>query len=126
MQILEDNKHHEYPQNLFGLGRVFKKDEKEETKVKEQVRLSIVLCEKDANFTKIKQILDALTSALGLTYSLDVTKHPSLIEGRTGRIKTKTKVGYIGEVHPLVLNNFKLEVPVSILELNLSEIYNDL
>lgn len=126
IRILEENKHHEYPQNLFGFGRIFQKDNSTETKVKEYERLSIILCEKDSNFTKIKQILEELTYALDLKYTLEKIKHPSLIEGRTARIKINNKkIGYIGEVHPLVLNNFKIELPVSIIELNLSEILNN-
>ena len=117
LQILEENKHYDYPQNLFTIGRVFKKDV-------ENDRLAIVLCDSNANFTKIKQVLDYLMRMLDLKYKVTSTKHSSFIEGRTGRVTVKGKeVAYIGEVNPKVLKNFGLEFPVAALELNLSELF---
>ncbi len=117
LQILEENKHHDYPQNLFTIGRVFKKNI-------ENDRLAIVLCDSNANFTKIKQVLDYLMRMLDIKYKVKSTKHSSFIEGRTGRVTANGKeVAYIGEINPKVLNNFGLEFPVAALEINLSELF---
>jgi phenylalanyl-tRNA synthetase beta chain len=66
MQILKENTHNEYPQNIFESGYVFKLDEKTETGVKEINRVAAVLCNNDADYTKIRQVLDYLLRSLGL------------------------------------------------------------
>jgi len=124
MKVLSENKHHEYPQNLFEIGTIFKENKKEETGVEENDRLAVVLCGKDVNFTKIKQVMDVILDSLELKYSSKEISHNSFIPGRVARISVKNKdIAYIGEIHPKVLNNFALEMPVAALELNISELY---
>ena len=124
IKILSENKHNEYPQNLFEMGDIFKKTENG-TQIKEAIRLAIVLCHEKTNFTEIKQILDSLMNALDLSYTIEETKHNSFIEGRVGRISVKKKeIAYIGEIHPQVLVNFGLNYPVAALELNLTDLLN--
>ena len=124
MQVLSNNKHNEYPQHIFGFGDVFSYDNKEETKIKEQERLSITLHSEDVTFTNIKQVLDLIINSLGLTYEIVEEKHPSFIEGRCGRVIVKgKKLAYIGEIHPQVLKNFGLENPVAALEINVTELH---
>ena len=125
MQILKENTHNEYPQNLFESGTVFKVDDKEETGVSEFNRLAVVLCNKESDYTKIRQVLDYLLRSLGLKYEVKETEHPSFIPGRVGRVHVKgKKIAYIGEILSYVLNNFELEMPVAAFELNLTEIFN--
>ena len=124
LKVLMENKHNEYPQNIFDIGTVFKKG-KSETGVVENDRLAVCLCNEEADFTKIKQVLDYLFSQLDLKYEIKDVEHDSFIEGRVGRISVKGKdVAYIGEIHPSVLKNFDLTIPVAALEINLSELFN--
>ncbi|MDP6641901.1 MAG: phenylalanine--tRNA ligase subunit beta [Candidatus Nanoarchaeia archaeon] len=121
LQVLRTNKHNEYPQNLFEIGTVFNKNKE---KIEENDRLAITLCHSKANFTEIKQILDSLFDNLGLKYKIDNIEHNSFIPGRVGRVSVNgKKVAYIGEINPLVLSNFGLEMPVSVFELNLTELF---
>ena len=123
LETLSKNKHHEFPQNIFEMGTIFKKGSSE-TNVIEQERLAIALCHNKADFTQIKQILDSLLNALGLKYEIKEVEHNSFISGRCGRISVNNKnIAYIGEIHPSVLDNWNLEVPVSALELNLTELF---
>tara|TARA_Y100000310_G_scaffold322535_1_gene381677 strand:+ start:821 stop:2440 length:1620 start_codon:yes stop_codon:yes gene_type:complete len=116
LNILKDNKHNEFPQNIFEIGTVFTP--------KEVTRLAIAISHQKATFTEAKQLLDSLTQRLGLKYTLKQTDHPSFIPGRVARVSiNKKEVAYIGEIHPKVLNNFELETPVTVLELNISEIF---
>jgi len=118
LKILEHNKHNPYPQNIFEIGIVFKED------LSEVTRLAVVLCNNEANFTQIKQVFDALFNALNLDCKIGETKHNSFIGGRVGRISVKGKdVAYIGDIHPAVLENFGLEMPISVFELNLDELF---
>ncbi len=127
IQVLKENKHHEYPQKLFEIGTVFKKNPKTETGVEEPVRLAIITSHKDADYTEVKQFMEYLLNTLGLECKIDDTEHKSFIPGRVGKIFVKNKkIGYIGEIHPQVLSNFDLDMPVSAVELNLTEIFEAL
>ena len=116
LKVLNANKHHVYPQNIFEIAKIFKQGKE----VLEQYNLAVLLCNKEADFTRIKQILDALSIELGLQLSVSNSNHSSLIAGRSAVIKAKGKtLGIAGELHPAVLNNFELGMPVSLLEINI-------
>ncbi|MGV8141575.1 MAG: phenylalanine--tRNA ligase subunit beta [Candidatus Woesearchaeota archaeon] len=124
METLRNNKHYDYPQNIFEIGTVFKIDEHQDTGVHETDRLGIALCGNDANFTKIKQVLDVISEALNIKYELTDTEHTSLIKGRNARvIVNDTKIAYIGEMHPQVLSNWTIDMPVAMLEINVTELF---
>lgn len=123
--VLKDNKHYDYPQNIFEIGTVFRRNDSFETKVQEIEKMAIAFCGNDANFTKAKQSLDAIFDSLGLKYELHETDHTSFIKGRVGRIiLNNKKIGTIGEIHPQVLLNWSLEMPVSVIELNVIDLFN--
>ncbi len=125
LDILKNNKSHEYPQNIFEIGRIFKPNEKTETKTVEAERLCVAIAQQDADFTKIKQVFDYLIRALNLKYESIEVESTTFIDGRVARIIINgEKVAYIGEVNPQVLANFELEVPVAVFELNLTDLFN--
>lgn len=125
MKVLGENTRYDYPQRIFEIGTVFKKNPKTETGVSEFTRIASVSCHKNANYTEIRQYLDCLLSLLGLQYKITSTEHPSFIGGRVGRVSVKgRKVAYIGEIHPQVLENFGIEQPVACFELNLTELFS--
>ncbi|MBW3011122.1 phenylalanine--tRNA ligase subunit beta [Candidatus Woesearchaeota archaeon] len=125
MQILKENKHYEYPQNIFGTGTVFKENKKMETNVEEFSRIAAVLCSLDVDYTKIRQVFDYLMKCLDLEATFDDKDHPSFIPGRCARVSVGGKdVAYIGEIHPEVLQNWDLQIPVAAFELNLTELFN--
>ena len=127
LDVLRNNKQYDYPQCYFDFGRVFKNTGDGETGITENDRLAVALCDKDVDFTKIKQILDAIFDSIGIRYSLKETKHNSFIPGRVGRISyDKKEIGYIGEIHPSVLNNFELEMPLVALEINITELFDEI
>ncbi|MBU4124148.1 MAG: hypothetical protein KKI14_01640, partial [Nanoarchaeota archaeon] len=46
--------------------------------------------------------------------------HPSFIDTRCGEIFTNNvSIGFFGEIHPMVLEAFKIEKPVIVFEINL-------
>ena len=124
MEVFSRNIHNDYPQKIFGIGRVFKLDLSTETGVLEADRIAVAISESSSDYTKIKQVLDALFLALGMQCEVKEAQHQSFIPGRVARISVKGKdVAYIGEIHPKVLSNFGLQMPVSAFELNLTELY---
>jgi len=123
LKVLMENKHNEYPQNIFDIGTIFKRGNSE-TGIVENDRLAVLLCNEKSDYTKIRQVLDYLFAQLDLKYKVEEADHGAFIGGRVGRIMSdNAKVGYIGEISPEVLSNFALELPVAALELNLTELF---
>ena len=123
MKNFKDNQHHEYPQNIFEIGRIFNFG-KTETGVKENNNLAIALCNEKTDFTEIKQTLIALMDNLGLECNVKETEHPIFINGRGGSITVNDQsLGVIGEISPFVLSNWELTVPVVSFELDLEKLF---
>ncbi len=124
MKVLSENTRHDYPQKVFDIGTVFKKNPARETSVEEFARIACVSCHKDANYTEIRQYLEYMLSSLGLKNKVVKTEHPSFIPGRVGRVSVKgKKIAYVGELHPQVLENFGIEQPVCAFEVNLTDLF---
>src|SRR3989344_1307562 len=124
METLSINKHNEYPQNIFTIGNSFSKDKSSETGIKEEAKLSVALSAIGSNYTKIRQVLEALLSSLGLKVVYREFNHKSFINGRSAEVLINGKqIAVLGEVSPFVLSEWKLEMPVSAFELNLSELF---
>lgn len=121
MDILVKNKHNDFPQKIFEIGSLFSE---KDGKIKEFERLGVLISHSKANFSEIKQVLEVLGSNLGLEFDIEDVIHKSFIKGRVGRVSVnKVNVAYIGEIHPSVINNFELEMPVVGIELNVSELF---
>ena len=120
MQTLSHNIHEEYPQKIFEIGKVFQLSDK----VEENWKLGFVVSHSRANYTEGKSIVQTL---LKVGFGKDaVTAHtinPILVPGRSSDIRVDDiSVGYIGEIQPIVMDNFKLRVPVVASEINLSQV----
>ncbi len=123
LKNLRENKHHEYPHNIFELGRTFFYADTE-TGIGEKRHLSVILCHEKTDFTEIRQVMDALICGLDLQIEVKDYEHPSFIEGRVGQVFAgEKKIGIIGEFHPSVLENWELNVPTVGFELDLERIF---
>ncbi len=123
METLSINTNKPYPQKLFEIDDCSIIDAKEDTGSKDQRKLAIAIADTKANYTIIKSILDSIKELLGLNLTLNEANHGTFINGRCASISLGNKeIGVIGEVHPQVLENFGIEVPVAALELNLEDI----
>ena len=61
---------------------------------------------------------------LGFEYEIEEVEHGSFIPGRAGKIIVNGRdIGIIGEVHPQVLENWNIEVPVVAFEIFLRPLY---
>jgi len=120
LKNLSENIDNEYPQKIFEIGTVFElKDEQ----IIEKENLAIAIS--PGNFTEIKQILNYLEKMIEIKFEIKESEkeYSHLIDGRTGEIFSNNNiVGEICEIHPKILKNWKIKMPVSILEINLKEI----
>ena len=126
METLLYNRSEEKPIRIFEVGDIILLDSSEETGAKREVHLSAVTYHEFADFTEIRSTLDFIMTSLGFIndYEIKSEHSPSYINGRCGIIYLKgKKIGEIGEIHPEVLLNFKLEFPVAAMELNLQNFF---
>ncbi len=125
LEILSRNTSYPYPQRVFEIGDTVIIDEKAETGARTARKLCLAETGLKTGFNSIKGVLGTIESALGLEFNLEPLDHPSLIPGRAGEIVMENdngnsiKIGILGEVHPQVLLNWNMNVPVSMLELNM-------
>ena len=124
MEFLSNNLHVEYPQNIFELGTVTLLDKERETKTRDEEKLAAVISSANASFSEIKSVLDSFFMNLDVEWRIKEAEHSSLIDGRVGTaVVDETDIGIVGEVHPKVLEAWRLENPVAAFELNMKTIF---
>jgi len=124
LKNLSNNVDSEYPQRIFELGTVFSLGGGQIT---ESDNLAIALA--PGNFTEIKQTIEYLSKMLNLKIDFkEKEESPKyFIQGRVGEIMINNKpVGFIGEIHPKILKNWRIKMPVALLEINLEEVFKKL
>ncbi len=113
------NKNADYPQRIFEIGRALELGPGNETGVEEKEKLCIVVSDRRFGFTQMKSVLDAVCSNLGIKYSISDSGNPAFEKGKSGEISMGKKRGVLGEINQKTLNEFGLEMPVSVMEIEL-------
>jgi len=112
LKILNENRHHSLPQQIFEMGIVVDKS------FKNRHHLGFVKIDAKANFTECKSYAESILRELGKTYQIKSMEHPGFIKGRCAEIQINNKkIGYFGEIHPKTIINFQLEHPIIALEI---------
>lgn len=107
LKILNENRHHPLPQQIFELGIVVNKN------FKNQHNLAFTKIDAKANFTECKSLAEALMRDLGKKYLIKDFNHPAFVKGRCASVLYKNnKIGFFGELHPKTISNFDLEYPI--------------
>ncbi|MHC3436753.1 phenylalanine--tRNA ligase subunit beta [Natrialbaceae archaeon A-gly3] len=120
LMVLENNTHRSYPQDLAEIGFTARVDESQNTGVSENRHVGGVLARHGAAYEDAKARLQALARNFDVALETPPTEHPSFIDGRTAAVVIDGKeVGVVGEVHPKVLVEHDLEVPVAAFEFDL-------
>ncbi|MBI2576324.1 phenylalanine--tRNA ligase subunit beta [Candidatus Woesearchaeota archaeon] len=127
MDFLSKNTHNPYPQKVFEAGRVamVKPGQGSGQKtVAEHEHLAAVSAHDSVDYTEARQAVDFTLSQLGLAGEIKKIEHPSFLPGRAARIIIDGKAaGFLGELHPSVLETHKVMVPVVALELDLDALF---
>lgn len=113
VMVLENNTHRSYPQDLAEIGLAAHVDSGVNTNVTEERHVAGVLARTDASYEDAKKRVKALARAFDVELETPATEHPSFIDGRTASVVLDgERAGVIGELHPEVLVEHGLEVPV--------------
>jgi phenylalanyl-tRNA synthetase beta chain len=120
LMVLENNTHRAYPQDLAEIGLAAEADERENTGVAERRTVAGVVARHDATYEDAKSRLAALCHDFDADLETPATDHPTFIDGRAAEVVIDgDAVGVIGEVHPRVLVEHDLELPVAAFEFRL-------
>ena len=107
LKILNENRHHPLPQQIFELGIVVNKS------FKNQHNLAFIKIDAKANFTECKSLVDAIMRDSGTKFSIEDKDHAGFVKGRCALVLFKGKeIGIFGELHPKTITNFELEYPI--------------
>jgi phenylalanyl-tRNA synthetase beta chain len=121
MMVLENNTHRAYPQDLAEIGLVAERDDEVNTRVRERRHVAAVLARHDATYEDAKARLQALCRDFDVDLETPPMSHPSFIDGRVAAVVVDgEKVGVVGEIHPSVLVEHDLELPVAAFEFDLA------
>jgi len=120
LMVLENNTHRAYPQDLAEVGLAAGADDDENTGVAEHRTVAAVLARHDATYEDAKSRLASLCGDFDVDLETPATEHPTFIDGRAAAVVIDGDiVGVIGEVHPQVLVDHDLELPVAAFEFRL-------
>ncbi len=123
LDLLRANLHVEYPQKVFEVGDVVLIDDKEETGTRTEKKLACAVSGGKVSYEDIASVLDALLRSIGVEYRMKGKRHKSFINGRAAKIVSNGRdIGIVGEIHPLVLNNWGIEKPVAAFEIDIDGI----
>jgi len=130
LMVLENNTHRSYPQDLAEIGLAAHVDDSENTAgtssgepssatahentgVAERRTVAAVLARHDASYEDAKARLQAIARNFDVDLETPPTEHPTFVDGRTADVVVDGEtVGVVGEVHPAVLVEHDLELPV--------------
>jgi phenylalanyl-tRNA synthetase beta chain len=123
LEFLSVNQSVEFPQKIFELGKITLPDSSKETKTRDEEWLAGASCHPLSGFSEIKSCLNSFMINLGVNWQIEPVNNDSFINGRVGAVIVEDlDVGVLGEIHPQVLENWKIENPIAAFEVNLQKI----
>jgi phenylalanyl-tRNA synthetase beta chain len=114
-----------YPHRIFEVGEVVRKRPQGEDPIT-QVSLGALVAHPMANFSETHTYMEMLFYYLNCAYDLNPISHPSYLEGRVGQILVDKKcLGFLGEIHPGVLERWGIFAPCSVFEVSLDDLFSN-
>ena len=123
METLEKNRKKAVPQRVFEIGPVTFLNPETETGIDEYRHLAFGIIDSAAGYADVRAVLDSILRELGVNGEYRPAVHPAFIEGRCAEMVGGDMWARLGEIHPLVLNNFSLAYPAVLCELRLAKVY---
>ena len=112
-----------YPHHLFEVGEIAIPDMGVDLGSRTQTTVAAIIAYPGASFSEIHSYLDLLMYYIAWPYRLEPTSHRSFLDGRVGKIlrgdKDDKPAGFIGELHPEVLEAWQITMPIGAFELQI-------
>jgi phenylalanyl-tRNA synthetase beta chain len=119
LEVLSENTHRAYPQRLFEVGETVARDAWSDARSRTVLKAAALAAHADAEFSETVTALSVLFKALGKEFFLERASGGAarqFIEGRAARVVATSdgdEIGFVGELHPRVLENYGVRVPVA-------------
>jgi phenylalanyl-tRNA synthetase beta chain len=127
LRIERDSSQAAYPHRIFETGEVTLFDSSTITGCSTRMHLAILIADREAEFSYCHSCLESLLFNLGLSSVLVQEDNPVFLPGRAARVTVSgNELGWIGEVHPEVLDNFGIIMPCAAFELDLDQLREQL
>jgi len=126
METLALNLGHPYPQRIFEVGLVTTVDEAAETGAREHLHAGFALAGDGTGYADARAALDAFLREMGAGPAVAryvPLEIPLFLPGRGAEVLVGDRsVGFLGEVHPEVLERYRVVHPVAVAEVRLEEL----
>ena len=120
LAFLGENTAQELPHNIFEVGDVVTLDADAETCTRSIPHIAAASVNSRVDITVLKAELMTLLGNLGLSATVRKTSNVSFIKGRVANLFIEgTRMGIMGEIHPVVLKNYGIEAPCVAFELEI-------
>ena len=123
LETFSANIDHELPQRMFEVGNITLLSD-DEVGAREHRRVSGGAIGPRVDYSEIRSVVEGLLRELGYTLQTEACDDPAFLPGRAAKVwalkgDQRIDAGVVGEVHPRVLETYKLSHPVSLFELDL-------
>jgi phenylalanyl-tRNA synthetase beta chain len=124
LDTLTVNAHREYPQQIFEVGEVTELADTD-TGARERRRVAGAVIGEKMGVTEVRAAAEAVLREFGWSVHTVRADLPQFLPGRGAKIvatkgDTQREVGQLGELHPEVLEAFRLRHPAALFELDLT------
>ena len=125
LETLSLNAHRDMPQQIFEVGDVTLLDKEQETGASEHRRVAAAITSVDTGFAQVRSMAEALAGQFKNRLETKPIENGLFTPGRGAKILLvkdggePLEIGQMGEVHPAVLEQFKLTHPTAVFELDL-------
>ena len=113
LKVLASNRHKQFPQKIFDADQAIIPDEREDVKSRNVLMFASISSHAKANYSEAKSVLESVCKAFNWKLEIIEEETPWCLKGRGARIKVNGGNGWLGELNPQVLENFKLANPVT-------------
>ena len=122
LEVLNQNKHHGYPQEFFEAEDVAILNDSDGG-ASNRRKLSYVISDKNVDFTQARETLQVVERDLGINFEIKPDEKEWFATNRSADIFLNgKKVGLIGEISDQVRENWELEMPIAAFEMDLEKL----
>ncbi|MDA3835380.1 MAG: phenylalanine--tRNA ligase subunit beta [Spirochaetales bacterium] len=109
-----------YPHNIFEVGKTAFLYDNDDSGTVTRNTLGLLTADSGIGFNEINSTLSAIMFYLNKEYTLKEVNDPRFISGRSGEIFVNDlRIGIFGEVHPAVLEEWGIQMPSAVCEIDL-------
>ncbi|HYA10623.1 MAG TPA: hypothetical protein VEH10_02995 [Thermoplasmata archaeon] len=121
LDVLARNTRHGYPQRFAEVAPVVVRSSGAESGAETRVRAGLILAGEDAGFADVAATVDYLLRAFDVGSVREPAQLPATIPGRGARVRVAGEtVAELGELHPTLLEELGVPVPVAWAEVDLT------